>query len=82
MSSFWRGTSAKKLADAEEALFRHTGLPEGTYKSYPVEFDFPMSEWREVSEEVGLCLLLLTPLLLKSCRIWTLDYQEVIAFYT
>ena len=47
MSRFWRGISDEKLIEAEKELFRFSGLEEDEYSSYPVEFKFSNSEWKE-----------------------------------
>jgi pimeloyl-ACP methyl ester carboxylesterase len=69
MSSFWRGTSTEKLQIAEDELFKHTGLGEGEYKSYPVNIEFGPSDWKEQDEEV-------TVVNNEDEYIWTIEFGQ------
>lgn len=51
MTSFWTGTSDKKLAKAELDLVRFSGIDENDFHSYPINFNFSEKDWKENYDE-------------------------------
>ncbi|CAI2372620.1 unnamed protein product [Moneuplotes crassus] len=54
MTSFWTGTSDKKLQTAEEELVELAGLDLDEFKSYPVHFTFTEADWNDNYQEPEL----------------------------
>jgi hypothetical protein len=51
MSSFWTGTSNKKLTKAELDLVKFSGIDENEFHSYPIYFEFSEKDWKENNNE-------------------------------